>query len=70
MPFIYVRYLRLPYGIEAVVTPNNDYSFDVYINSALCPQRQAEALEHEIIHIKMDHLYNDDPVIVNEKEAG
>lgn len=70
MPYIYVRYVLMPRCVDAVVTPNDDCTFDIYINSNLCIEKQKRALEHELAHIKMDHLYNEDPVIINEREAG
>lgn len=65
-----MRYIELPINTEAVVVPNNDNTFDIYINSHLCRCRQKAALEHEINHLIRDHLYNEDPVRKNELEAG
>lgn len=67
---IYVRMVPLPEAVRAVTIPNNDSTFDVYVNSALPEELQNRALEHELEHIRQDHFYNDDPVGVNEKEAG
>lgn len=67
---IYVRYVALPYKTEAVVLPNDDTTFDIYINTQISQKKQKEALKHEIRHIKKDHLYNEDPVVINESEAG
>jgi len=53
-----------------VVLPNDDGTFDIYINEILPEEIQNKALEHELEHIRRDHLYNDDPVGRNEKEAG
>ncbi len=43
--------------------------FFVFINSCLSPEAQKEATMHEVRHIKLDHFYNQDPVVVNEMEA-
>lgn len=67
---IFVRMVPLPEAVRAVTIPNDDLTFDVYVNSALPDELQSRALEHELEHIKRDHFYNDDPVWVNEKEAG
>lgn len=67
---IFVRMIQLPRTVRAVTIPNNDGTFDIYINSAQPPEFQAKALEHELNHIRKDHFYNDDPVWLNEKEAG
>lgn len=67
---VFIRYLELPIHTEAVVLPNDDNTFDIYLNSRLCPRKQQEALEHELNHLRMDHLYSEEPVEKNEEEAG
>lgn len=67
---VYVRYLPFPTTTEAVVIPNDDATFDIYLNSKICEDKQKAALAHELEHIKRDHLYNEDPVVKNEREAG
>lgn len=68
--YIYVRMVHLPDAIRAVTLPNDDGSFDIYINNALPELLQNRALEHELRHINMNHFYNEDPVTQNETEAG
>lgn len=67
--YVFIRYLQMPVAVEGVTIPNDDNTFDVYINSLLCPRRQKAAERHEINHIKKNHLYDCEPVIVNELEA-
>lgn len=67
---VFVRYAPFPVSTEAVVIPNDDATFDIYINSRICAAKQQAALAHELEHLKRDHLYNADPVVQNEKEAG
>lgn len=68
--FIFVRYLRFPSDrVRAVTIPNDDGTFDIYINSRLPEELQQKALDHELKHIQKDHFYNEDPVWVNEEEA-
>lgn len=68
--FIFVRPVPLPEAVRAVTLPNDDGTFDIYLNSRLPDELQQKALAHELEHIKQDHFYNDDPVWFNEKEAG
>lgn len=68
--YIFVRMITLPETVPAVVLPNDDGTFDIYINAILPDEVQNKALEHELEHIRRDHLYNDDPVGLNEEEAG
>ena len=55
----YVRLVSLPAKVEGVTLPNDDGSFDIYINSRLSPLRQQETLEHELRHIRHEHFYLD-----------
>ena len=68
--YIFVRMIALPSTVPAVVVPNDDSTFDIYINSTLPEETQIKALEHELEHIRRDHFYNDDSVCENELEAG
>lgn len=67
---IFVRLIPLPCSVRAVTLPNTDSTFDIYINANLSQELQQAALDHELAHIRKDHFYNDDPVWINEEEAG
>ncbi|WP_195376746.1 hypothetical protein [Anaerotruncus rubiinfantis] len=69
MQEFYMRQVKLPPHVEATVLPNDDGTFDIYVNSELPEEKQREAFDHEVRHIKLDHLYNYDPVVINELEA-
>lgn len=62
--------VELPSSVRAVTIPNDDTTFDVYINSILPEELQIRALEHELKHIKLDHFYDNNPIGQNEREAG
>lgn len=66
----FVHILKLPNAVHAVTLPNDDGTFDIYINSNLPEELQQRWLRHEIRHINLDHFYNEDPVWLNEQEAG
>ena len=68
--YIFVRMIALPVSVPAVTIPNDDGTFNVYINADLPELIQNRALEHELEHIRLDHFYNEDPVAQNEAEAG
>lgn len=69
-PDYFVRYAEFPLSVEGVTVPNNDGTFDIYINSLLPAERQDETLAHELEHIRKDHFYNDiAPVQTLEREA-
>ena len=65
----YVRLIALPAKVEGVTLPNDDGSFDIYINSRLSPVRQQETLEHELRHIRHEHFYLDMDVRRMERQA-
>ena len=66
----FVRLISLPLTVEGVTVPNDDGSFDVYINARLSPARQQETLEHELRHIRHEHFYLDMPVARMERQAN
>lgn len=67
----FVRLVPFPPGkIDGAVTPNDDGTFSVYIDETAPREKQLEALDHELNHIRMDHLYSDKPIEVIEAEAG
>jgi len=65
----YVRPVPLPRRVEGVSIPNDDGSFDIYINSNLPPQQREKALEHELRHLKAEHFYLDMPIERMERQA-
>ncbi len=66
---IFIRFIDLPISVEGVTVPNDDGTFDIYINQNLCPARQEQVKNHELNHILKNHFYNEQPVIYNEKDA-
>lgn len=59
----FVRVIPFPvYTIGGMVTPNDDGTFSIYINSRLSLQRQKEALDHELDHIRNNDFYNGKPI--------
>ena len=54
----HVRLIPLPLKVEGVTLPNDDGSFDIYINSRLSPARQQETLAHEMRHIRQGYFYH------------
>ena len=47
-PDYFVRLVELPASVEGVTVPNDDGSFDIYINSRLGEERRRAKLEHEL----------------------
>lgn len=69
-PVYFVRYITFPARVDGVTIPNDDGTFDIYINQNLCPEKQIATLQHELAHIKADHFYDDiDPVDQIEAQA-
>lgn len=69
-PEYFVRYVELPLKVDGVTIPNDDNTFDIYINALHSEQRRKECLQHELRHILRDHFYTEKPVAVCEVEAG
>lgn len=69
-PEYFVRLVELPTTVEGVTIPNDDGTFDIYINSVFCEEKQRDILAHELRHIQKDHFYNDSMQIREiEREA-
>lgn len=69
-PEYFVRCLPFPPGVHALVQPNEDGSFDIYVNEYFDEARQRRAIEHELEHIRRDHFYGDIDLAEREAEAG
>lgn len=54
----FVRFIPLPWHVRGFVTPNDDDTYSVYINSLLPEAIQRAALEHELRHIQNGDLYS------------
>lgn len=65
----YVRNIALPIAVEGVSVPNDDGTFDIYINSRLTREKQEEVLAHELRHLEAEHFYVDIPLRVAEQQA-
>lgn len=59
-PEYFVRLASLPSSIEGAILPNDDGTFDIYINSALSDSRREDVLRHEVRHLTEDHFYRDE----------
>lgn len=68
-PEYFVRYVELPLKVDGVTVPNDDGTFDIYINVLHPEAHQRECLEHEVWHITHDHFYNEQPVSDCERDA-
>lgn len=44
---------------KAMVFPNDDNSFDIYLNTLYPDDVLQEALQHELRHLESDHFYNE-----------
>ena len=59
----------MPACVYGVTVPNEDGTFDVYINCDVCQAKQRATLRHELCHIRRNHFYDSEPVVVNELSA-
>lgn len=63
---------RVPFpnrSVRAATFPNDDGTFDIYLNALLSEAEQQRALEHELRHIRLGHFYSDAPLEEKEAEA-
>ena len=68
-PEWYVREIKLPRTVDGAVIPNDDGTFDIYLN-VLSPYEQREKwLRHEVRHITENHFYRAMGLAAAEREA-
>lgn len=66
----YIRRLPFPNrSVKAATFPNDDGTFDIYVNTLYPPADQEAALRHELEHIRLGHFYSDAPIRQKEAEA-
>ena len=66
----YLRLVELPLSVEGVTVPNDDGSFDIYINSLLTEEKRRQVLQHELRHIESEHFYTEMSVAEMERQAA
>lgn len=67
---VYVREIALPLHIKGVTIPNEDGTFDIYINAVLPDFCKHLTLQHELKHINLDHFYKPCECIAAEEQAA
>ena len=67
---VFVRIIPLPMRVGAVVLPNDDGTYDVYISSHLDQKQREQKLAHELRHVAGQHFYRELDVTVAEDEAN
>jgi len=67
---IFIRLAPFPAPVKAVVTANDDGTYNVYVNEQLGDEERRLAVDHEIEHIKRGHLFRETPVALDEAEAN
>ena len=66
----YIRRLPFPNrSVKAATFPNDDGTFDIYLNTLYPEAVQEQALRHELEHIRLGHFYSDKPIAEKEAEA-
>lgn len=69
-PELYVRFLAFPNrAARAAVLPNREGSYDIFVNTLYPEEAQRRALEHELEHLRLEHLQRGDSVFLQEAEA-
>ena len=66
----YIRRLAFPNrSVKAATFPNDDGTFDIYLNTLYPESELSAALEHELRHIELGHFYSEKPIAQKEREA-
>lgn len=63
---------RLPFANRAngaAIVPNDDGTFDIYLNTLCDDSRLMRELQHELVHLSRDHFYSEEDIASIEREA-
>lgn len=69
MEDVIVRLVELDPRIKGFIRPDSNGDYNIYINACLCPEARQTALEHELEHIQLRHVYSERPVKELEDEV-
>lgn len=65
---IYIHETRLPYKIRAMVmAEGHSGDYVICVNDYLSDEAKLKAIEHEMRHIKEEHLYSEECAVNIEK---
>lgn len=64
----FVYYEKFPLAVRGAVTPNDDGTFSIFLNSRLSDAWQLTTYAHEVKHIMNDDFYNGKPIAEIEKD--
>ena len=62
----FVRIVKLPKGIKAMIVPNDDGTFSMYLDSRRTREQWIDDWTHEIWHLIRNDFYNGNPIWVVE----
>ena len=66
----FIKKIEFPNMASAgVAASNGDGTFTIFINSLFCEEKQQEAIDHELRHLKENHFYREDNIYIIESEA-
>ena len=66
----YIRIVKLPEGIKAMIIPNDDSTFSLYLDSRRTWEQWLDDWEHEIWHLLRNDFYNGLPIYRVEGRAS
>lgn len=58
----FIHYMEMPPRIWAFVHPNDDGTFDIFLDPRRDNEQQLDDYEHELWHIIRDDFYNGRPI--------
>lgn len=68
---VYISVVQtLPINIHGLITVDCNGNSYIIINGNLSESAQKEALEHELLHLKRNDLYSDEPAHLIEKRMS
>ena len=65
----FIRITKLPDGILAMIIPNDDSTFSLYLDERRTREQWLDDWTHEIWHLIRDDFYNGQPILIVEAAA-
>lgn len=69
MDCVIVRVINMPLSFRGATVKDENGDYNIYLNARYSTDVQADALRHEVEHIRLGHFYSMEYVTVLEAEA-
>ncbi|QAT43477.1 hypothetical protein [Aminipila luticellarii] len=69
MDSMIIRKVDLPIEVDGITVLDENGDYNIYLNSRLSYDSQADAFRHEVEHVRQGHFYRYEDIKVLEEQA-